>query len=126
MDIIFIILGAILIIIGFIGAFLPVIPGLPLSYAGLLILQLLHKPFSLTFMIVWAGVVLLLMFLDNAIPAWVTKKYGGSKPGITGSILGMFAGLLILQLLQNKRFQSFFSFKRTRVYAFTGHLSVRY
>ena len=93
MELIWIILGAALIIVGLIGAFLPVMPGLPFSYVGLLILQLVHSPFTTTFMIVWAAIVLTLMFLDNAIPAWGTKKFGGSKMGITGSIIGMIAGL---------------------------------
>ena len=93
MELIWIILGAALIIVGLIGAFLPVMPGLPFSYVGLLILQLVHAPFTTTFMIVWAAIVIALMFLDNAIPAWGTKKFGGSQLGITGSIIGMIVGL---------------------------------
>jgi uncharacterized protein YqgC (DUF456 family) len=94
MEIFWIILGAIFIIAGLIGAFLPVVPGLPFSYVGLLILQLLHAPFSITFMLIWLGIVILFGFvLDNVIPAWATKKFGGSAYGVTGSIVGLIAGL---------------------------------
>jgi uncharacterized protein YqgC (DUF456 family) len=94
METIILIIAALLVVIGFIGAFLPVVPGLPISYAGLLILQLTAAPFSLTFMLVWAGITILFGFiLDNVIPAWATKKSGGSAYGVTGSIVGLIAGL---------------------------------
>lgn len=94
MELFWIILGSIFIIIGLVGAFLPVAPGLPFSYLGLLILQILHSPFSLTFMIGWLIAVIVFGFvLDNALPAWATKKSGGTPYGITGSILGLVVGL---------------------------------
>lgn len=93
MEIIWIVLGAALIIVGLIGAFLPVMPGLPFSYLGLVVLQILYTPFTTTFMVFWALLVLALMFLDNAMPAWGTKKFGGSQMGVTGSIIGMIVGL---------------------------------
>jgi uncharacterized protein YqgC (DUF456 family) len=94
MEVIWIILGAVFVIAGLVGAFLPIVPGLPLSYVGLLILQLLHAPFSITFMLVWLGVVIVFGFvLDNVIPAWATKKSGGTAYGVTGSVIGLIAGL---------------------------------
>ena len=93
METIFIIIGSLLIIAGFIGSFLPVIPGPPLSYVGLLALQLTSShPFSLQFLIIWALVVGVLMVLDNVIPAYGTKKFGGSAYGIWGCIIGIFIG----------------------------------
>lgn len=94
MEIIWIIIGAAFIIAGLIGAFLPVVPGLPFSYVGLLILQLVHAPFSITFMLVWLGIVIIFSFvLDNVLPAWATKKMGGTVYGVTGSMIGLVAGL---------------------------------
>ena len=78
---------------GLIGAFLPVVPGLPFSYVGLLLLQWAYSPFTGGFLLIWAGIVVTLMILDNAIPAWGTKKFGGSQLGVTGSIFGMIVGL---------------------------------
>ncbi|MEX0719326.1 MAG: DUF456 domain-containing protein [Balneolaceae bacterium] len=94
MELIWIILGAALIIIGLVGAFLPIIPGLPFSYLGLIILQLVHHPFGFMFFLVWGIIVVLLSFvLDSAIPAWSTAKFGGSPFGITGSVAGLVVGI---------------------------------
>lgn len=93
MNTILIIIGALLILIGFIGAILPVMPGLPFSYLGLVLLQFTDAaPFSLSFFIVWAVIVIALMFLDNIIPAYGAKKFGGTKWGVTGSMVGLFVG----------------------------------
>lgn len=93
METILIIAGALLIIAGFLGSFLPVLPGLPLSYLGLIALQLTSRaPFSFTFFLIWAFIVAVAMVLDNIIPVYGTKKFGGSSYGIWGSIIGMFLG----------------------------------
>ena len=94
MEIIIIFIGALLMLIGLAGSFLPVVPGLPFSYLGLLILQFLYAPFSLVFLMVWAAIVVVVGFvLDSVIPAWATKKFGGSPYGVTGSVVGLVAGL---------------------------------
>ena len=94
METLLIIAGALLIIAGFFGSFLPVLPGLPLSYLGLVALQLTSKaPFSFTFFLIWALIVAVAMVLDNVIPAYGTKKFGGSPYGVWGSIVGMVVGL---------------------------------
>jgi len=94
MEIFWIILGSVFIVIGLIGAFLPVAPGLPFSYLGLLILQILYSPFSMVFMIFWLFAVIIFGFvLDNTLPAWATKRSGGTPYGITGSVLGLIVGL---------------------------------
>ena len=94
MDLLLVLIGAGLIITGLLGAFLPVLPGPPLSYAGLFMLQLTSAhPFSWGFMLFWLMVVAVLVVLDNVIPAWTTKRSGGSAYGVWGSIIGMAAGL---------------------------------
>lgn len=96
METIIIIFGIILIIIGFMGSVLPVMPGLPFSYAALLILQLLDEPpFSIGFLVLWLAIVTGAMVLDNVIPAYGTKKYGGTKFGVAGSIIGMVIGIFV-------------------------------
>jgi uncharacterized protein YqgC (DUF456 family) len=50
-------------------------------------------PFSWQFFITWALVVIALMILDNVIPAYGTKKFGGSAYGIWGCMLGMVVGI---------------------------------
>lgn len=124
MDWILIIFGAILIIVGIAGAVLPVLPGLPLSYVGLLMLHFSSKAqFSTAFLLIWAAVVVLIQVLDIYLPLWGTKRFGGSKIGVRGStiglILGMFAGplgivfgpfvgALVGEMLYNKHFPTAF------------------
>jgi len=90
-------LGLIVAIVAIAGSFLPVIPGPPLSFLSLLIISFIKdwKPFSLTFLIVMGCVTLLLFFLDYIIPAIGAKKFGASRIGLAGSIIGMIIGLFI-------------------------------
>ena len=94
MELIWIILAALCIIIGVIGAFLPILPGLPFSYLGLLILHFSGvATFSTTFLVIWAIVIIAILVLENALPAYTTKKFGGTNYGSTGSFIGMIVGI---------------------------------
>ena len=90
------IIGILLIIIGLIGCFIPVLPGPPLAYISLLLLQIGPEvPFSLKFMLIMAGVVAAVTILDYLIPALGAKKWGGSKYGIIGVLIGVVMGIFI-------------------------------
>nr|WP_319570436.1 DUF456 domain-containing protein [uncultured Draconibacterium sp.] len=94
MDILLIVLGALFIISGVLGCVLPIIPGPPLSYIGLLLLHFTERyQFSSKFLIIWAIITVVVYVLDYLIPAWGTKKFGGSKRGIFGSIIGLVIGM---------------------------------
>ena len=95
--IVLIILGFLFALIGLIGCILPIIPGPPLSFFSLIILSYAKnwEPFSTTFLIITAGLTMLATFLDYVVPAIGAKKYGASKLGIWGSIIGMIFGLFI-------------------------------
>ena len=96
MDTFLIILAGIFVFVGLIGSVLPILPGVTLSYAGLLILHFTDKyQFSNHFLIIWAVIVVLIQVLDYVIPIWGTKKFGGSKRGVWGSSLGMVAGIFL-------------------------------
>ena len=89
MDIVLMILGVLLVFGGIAGSLLPLIPGPPLAYAGLLIQQFRSdRPFSTQFLLIWAGVIVVILILDYLVPLWGTKKYGGSKYGIWGCAIG--------------------------------------
>ena len=94
MEYFFIIIAVLLAIVGLIGCILPALPGLPFNYIALLIIQYYHKPFSSTFLIVTAVIVAVVMVLDYFLPAWTAKKFGATKQGIWGSIIGMIAGII--------------------------------
>lgn len=96
MDYILIALGIIFIISGLLGCILPVIPGPPLSYIGLLLLHFTERyQFSNESLILWAMITIFIYGLDLVIPIWGTKKFGGSKRGIWGSIIGLIIGMFI-------------------------------
>ena len=96
MDIFLIILGAICLLLGLIGCVAPVLPGVPLSYLGLLLLHFTDRvQFSWQFLTIWAVIVVVIQLLDYFIPAWGTKKFGGSKYGVWGSTIGLLLGFFM-------------------------------
>ncbi len=83
-----------LILVGIIGCILPVLPGPPISYAGLLLIHLSEKwQFSSRLLIILALLTIVVTVLDYVIPVWGTKRFGGSKAGIRGSTAGLILGL---------------------------------
>ena len=98
--IVLIILGLLFALVGLAGCILPVIPGPPLSFSALIILSFAKdwQPFSSTFLIIMAGLTMLVTILDYVVPAIGAKKYGASKLGMCGSIIGMLIGLFLFPL----------------------------
>lgn len=95
MDYLLIALGIIFILTGLVGCIVPIIPGPPLSYVGLILLHLTsNNQFTSRFLIIWAAVTIIVYALDYIVPAWGTKKFGGSKRGVWGSILGLLIGMI--------------------------------
>ncbi len=96
MDIFLIILAGVLLVLSVAGNILPGLPGTPLGYVGLLLLQLTDKvQFSTTFLLVWAAIVIAVQVLDYVVPAWGTKRFGGTKAGVWGSTIGLIVGLFM-------------------------------
>jgi len=97
MEIFLMIIGILLIIVSLIGCFVPALPGPPLAYVSLLLLQVGPEvPFSLKFMIITGLIVAGVTFIDYIIPALGAKKWGGSRYGIIGALVGVVMGLFIL------------------------------
>ncbi|MDD2284059.1 MAG: DUF456 domain-containing protein [Paludibacter sp.] len=95
MDLFLIIVAGIFLLMGLLGSILPVLPGIPLSYLGIILLHLSSAAqFSVKFLIIWGIIVIIIQVLDFIIPAWGTKKTGGSKAGVWGSVIGLLAGFL--------------------------------
>ena len=87
----------ILLILGILGTFLPVLPGLLLSLAGLLIYKF-GTDSSLSMVYIWIFVFLTILsaILNYVIPARTTRKYGGTRWGSVGSVLGTLGGLFFI------------------------------
>lgn len=94
MDTFLIVLAVILLIVGIAGCILPFLPGPPLAYGSLLLLQFTSKkPFSEEFLVIWAIVTLAVVLADYYIPIWGTKKFGGTKAGVWGATIGLVIGI---------------------------------
>lgn len=97
MDIVLYILSVICLIAGFIGCFVPVIPGPPLSYVGILLLHFTDKePFSITYLLVLLVVVTVVQILDYIVPSFGSKMMGGSRWGSRGCLAGTIIGMFFL------------------------------
>jgi uncharacterized protein len=95
-DYILLILGIFLIILGIIGCLVPVLPGPPLSYMGLILLHLSRfGHFSNITLIVFGAIAVAVTVLDYIVPVWGTKKFGGSKYGTRGATVGLVIGLFL-------------------------------
>ena len=82
-------------ILGIIGAFLPILPGPLTGWLGLLLLSFTSVvPKDWTFLGITLAVAILVWILDYFIPAMGTKRFGGSKYGVYGTTIGLIIGLL--------------------------------
>ena len=100
MDWIWILIGIVLILIGIIGAIIPGIPGPVVSFFALLLLQLKESaPFEEEFLVIMGLIAAGVTFLDYIVPIWGTKKFGGTKMGVRGSIIGLLVGIFVLPIL---------------------------
>jgi hypothetical protein len=94
MDVVLTIIGIILVLIGFAGSVIPGIPGPPVTYIGLLVqIFKTENPFTTRFLITWALITIVVSILDYIVPALGAKRFGGSKRGVWGSIIGLFVGI---------------------------------
>ncbi|MBO4287435.1 MAG: DUF456 family protein [Kiritimatiellae bacterium] len=93
MDYVWFSLGALALLIGIIGCFIPVLPGPVFAYLALWCRFLMERSLSTRALIgatVALGVVLLLDFYASS---FGTKKFGGSRWGIAGCLTGTIAGV---------------------------------
>lgn len=88
-------LAALLIAVGFAGLILPALPGIPLVYAGLVLLAW-AEDFAYVGWLTLAllGLLALLSYaVDFLAAAFGAKRYGASPRAVTGAALGAVAGL---------------------------------
>ncbi len=91
-------IGVALLLAGFVGCILPVLPGPPLSFSGLVLLWwgvgFDATTFGTTTIIVLGVLSVVVTVLDFVVPAMGAKKYGASSSGVWGSVLGMIVGMI--------------------------------
>ena len=96
MDYILLALAIILMITGIAGCLLPVLPGPPLSYLGLVLLHLTRfADISKNLFIILGAVAVVVTVIDYIVPIWGTRQFGGSKYGMRGATVGLIIGLFL-------------------------------
>ena len=88
-----------LLLVGILGTFLPVLPGLLLSLCGLLIYKFgTESSLSMVYIWIFVFLTLLSIILNYVIPARTNRKYGGTRWGSVGSIIGTILGMFFIPL----------------------------
>lgn len=94
--ILLLILIALCLLVGTAGCIVPVIPGPPIAFIGIILLQCTPYTISWTWFVILALLAVTVTILDFIIPGLGTKKFGGSHKGSIGCFIGTIAGLFIL------------------------------
>jgi uncharacterized protein YqgC (DUF456 family) len=95
-DYLLLILGIFFIILGIIGCLVPVLPGPPFSFLGLIFLHLSRfGQFPASTLITLGSIAAIVTVLDYIVPIWGTRRFGGSKYGIRGATVGLIIGFFL-------------------------------
>ena len=92
-------------LIGIVGCVLPVIPGPPISWLGMMVLYFWGKgtdsagdTMSTRLLIIWLVIMAVVTVLDYIVPSYLTKATGGSKYASRGALAGVLVGLFFAPL----------------------------
>lgn len=89
-------LGLAIIVVGFVGCFIPVLPGPPIAWIALPLLYLTSEGFAdinTTWFLILTLLTIVVTVVDYLLPMWGTKYSGGTKAGTWGSTIGLIIGL---------------------------------
>jgi uncharacterized protein YqgC (DUF456 family) len=94
------IISAALIIIGLLGVFLPILPGIPLAYAGMVLAAWAggFKEISVLVLILLGLLTLASVAIDFLASALGAKRAGASKLAVVGAALGSLIGMIFFNL----------------------------
>lgn len=97
MDILLSTSAFVLAILGIAGCIVPALPGTLLSYAGLLCAYFTsYSQMGSAALWIWLAVCVAVCVADYFLPAWMTKRFGGSRAGSIGATVGVFVGFFLL------------------------------
>ena len=97
MDILLIVFAFLLLVAGIAGCVLPLLPGPPLAYAGMLLLHLTDKVhFTTPHLVIRLVVVIVLLVVDYITPLLGSKYSGGTSFGNRGCMAGTLLGLFFM------------------------------
>ncbi|MEK3882894.1 DUF456 family protein [Paenibacillus sp. PL2-23] len=98
MDILGWTLVILLFVVGMAGAIYPILPGAVAIYGAFFVYGLFFSfsEFGIIFWILQTLIFIVLFVADYAVSAWGVKRFGGSKPSIYGSTLGLVLGPFVI------------------------------
>lgn len=97
MDVVLSICAFLLAILGIAGCIVPALPGTLLSYGGLLCAYFTsYSQMSASALWIWLAICIAVSVADYVLPAWMTKRFGGSRAGSIGATVGVFVGFFFL------------------------------
>jgi uncharacterized protein YqgC (DUF456 family) len=91
------VLAAILIVVGIVGSVLPVLPGVPIVFAGMLLAAWAdHFAHVGTFTLIILGVLTVIaLIVDFVAGVMGAKRVGASRHAVIGAALGTLAGIFL-------------------------------
>lgn len=93
-------LATIFIIVGIVGDVVPGLPGVPISYAAMLLIHFFTDiSYSNETLVIYGIICIAITIIDYFVPIWGTKKFGGTKAGVRGSTIGLIIGVVVLPIL---------------------------
>lgn len=94
MEIALYIISGICVLVGLAGCIVPVLPGIPVSFIGLVLLHLTDRvEFTYPELGLFLVLTIITQIADYYFPILFTKKLGGTKWGVRGSTIGLIVGL---------------------------------
>ncbi len=95
LDILLWVIAISLIVVGFAGTVIPIIPGLPMIFIGAWIVAYIddYQKISVTALVIIGVLTLIGIIVDWVGQSFGAKRAGASKLGIIGSIIGTIAGI---------------------------------
>jgi uncharacterized protein YqgC (DUF456 family) len=91
------VLGIVLLLAGFVGCILPILPGPPIALLALVCVSIDQgwAAYSALDWVVLGGLVVVVTVLDFLVPVVGAKKYGASRTAVWMSVVGMVVGLFM-------------------------------
>lgn len=84
-------------VIGILGAVLPILPGPALSFVGMLCAHWTDSStMSIRTLWIWAAITAIVTILDYILPGYFSKVLGGTRAGVIGATVGIFAGMIFM------------------------------
>ena len=98
LEIFLFVFAGLLSLLGIVGCILPALPGPPISFVALILIWAARdwtaQEFGWPTVAVLGALAVLVTVFDTVAPAVGAKRYGASKLGVWGSVIGMIVGMI--------------------------------